>query len=427
VSAALVLHTLKTVRLGLDEDTARQLRSELETVEYVSFVDALDYDPQLRRWVNSSLPSTSLSALSRNLQLSPSNTCLQPRPPSPALSPEPSTPSALTTTLYFLARAKLLTVSGVEYQHGLMLRSAFEQESEKGTMDVEQFREFCGRYQGNPIVHFGEDIVKTLISEGKVTIAALDTLLAALKYSKPMLKGNIEQNTGPRPPPVLSRLLERLSFRLMQRYSSLPAAFRKFDRDQDGLISYTDFTESLRDLNLDFSPAEVREIFTQLGGPNALSYTHFASIKGDPVFPQFEESLKGRTAKDRKVTSSESPNRLYFGSGRRSPHSNLPSQANPDHCYGLKTPFSDDISEVMQNSFEREYLDRLRKRQEMYQRREKAQSRAPTNSERLRNAAIRKKLEGEKGKSKWKMPKFEQKEAFRREKETRERPQNSHL
>lgn len=415
MSAAVVLHAFKTVKLGLDEDTARQLGNEQETVEYVSFIDALDYDPQLRRWVHSSLPNTSLSTLSRNLHLSPSNTCLQPRPPTPVLSPAPIPPCALTTTLYFLARAKLLIASGVEYQHGVLLRSAFEQDCDQGTMDWEQFRAFCGKYQGNPIAQFGEDIGKTLISqEGVVTLAALDTLLTALKYSKPRLKGNTEQNTGPLPPPVLSKPLARLSFRLMQRYSSIPAAFRRFDRDQDGLISYADFTESLQDLNLDFTVSEISEIFNQLGGPTALSYHHFANIKGDPAFPQAGDSRKGRPHRERISSHSESPNRLYFGTGRRSPHGSLPSQVNPAHSYGLKTPFSDDISEVLQNSFEKEYLERLRKRQDLYKRREKAQSRAPTNSERLRNAAIRKKLEGEKAKREWKMPKFERKEGLRK-------------
>jgi len=94
-----VLETLKGLKLGLDEETMRRLMSETEGIEYGSFIDSLDYDPRLRRWVNPACASTSLSTLSRNLQLSPSNTCMQPTPPSPKSIPTSSAPSAAITTL----------------------------------------------------------------------------------------------------------------------------------------------------------------------------------------------------------------------------------------------------------------------------------------------------------------------------------------
>ena len=309
-----------------------------------------------------------------------------------------------------------------------MLKSAFDQESVTKEMDIEQFRVFCGRYAGNLIVKFAEDIGKTLINaDGKVTLAALEALSTALKYSKPVIKGNSEQNTGLLAPPTNSKPFERLAFRLTQRYSSLPVAFRRFDRDQDGVISYADFTESVQELNLDLTTPEIQDIFLQLGGQTTLAYHHFAKIKGDPMFPLLEKEPKVREIREQTGQSSESPSRLYFGPGRRSPHSSLPSHINPEHTYGLKTPFSEDISHLLSNSFEQEYLEKLRKRQELYMRREKTQSRAPTNSERLRNAAIRRKLDGNREKRQWKMPKFERKEEVRREQKALERSQNSHL
>ena len=282
-------------------------------------------------------------------------------------------------------------------------------------MDAPSFKAFCKRYLTNALSPHADQLLATLQTEhGSITLAGtqhtgLDDLLTGLKYSKPLTKSKLGTAASLLPSPPLSKPLQRLSFRLLQRYHSLPLAFRLFDKDQDGLISLPDFQTAVNDLNLGLNSLEIEGIFQELGGKTGLSFDDFVKLKGDPVFPQRERKVEVR-----KSQGSESPSRLYFGVGRHSPRT-LPSDLNPDHSYGLKNRYSDDISALLHNTFEREYLDKLKQRQDFYRKREQTQLRLSTNSERLRNEAIRRKLEGKSEKKEWKMSKFVRKRKERRE------------
>lgn len=96
--STVLLDALKGVKLGLDEETARRLMNATEEIDYERFIDALAYDSQLRRWTQPTY-STPLSTLSRNLQLSASNTCVQPPAPASPKTQEPLSPTAAVKTL----------------------------------------------------------------------------------------------------------------------------------------------------------------------------------------------------------------------------------------------------------------------------------------------------------------------------------------
>lgn len=72
---ALLLDKLKSVHITVDETTQRHVATML-AVDYPSFVDSLEFDSKLQRWKLPDL-ATPLIQLSRNTQISGSNTCLR--------------------------------------------------------------------------------------------------------------------------------------------------------------------------------------------------------------------------------------------------------------------------------------------------------------------------------------------------------------
>jgi hypothetical protein len=134
----------------------------------------------------------------------------------------------------------------------------------------------------------------------------------------------------------------------------------------------------LAGLNLLFTDFEIEGMFTALDshGKGHFNYEDFAKMKGDTRFSLNQRSGSmpqaatihedGRTA-----TASSVRSRFYFGP-KRFQKIVLPSDVNPSFSYGVASQPTDNIQDVLQHNFAKEYLTKLT------QINSKAESIAPT-------------------------------------------------
>lgn len=305
-------------------------------------------------------------------------------------------------------------------QHASLLRLQLQKHfAHTNQLAATEFKSICSRYRQNPINAFSDLIARTLSdTAGFISESAFDGLIAALKYTNVHGKSlhgmhhtekrHPESNAVVLKAPEGHKKLDALAFRLSQRYRNLPLAFVKFDRDHDGFVSKRDFTESVEELNIDLTSEDVDELFSLLDSSRqgSLTYDQFSRVKGDPHFPKLEQRTPHQPryasvslaqspspASRQSGPASVSPSRLYFGQ-RRQQKAELPSDKDPTHVYGHRTRFSEDIKELITNSYEREFLEKLRNRQQECLKRERKHLKLLTNAAVLRNEAIKERMEG---------------------------------
>jgi len=227
------------------------------------------------------------------------------------------------------------------------------------SLAVEKFREVCERYRQNKLCGYGELIGEELGKGGVVDRERLEELYLALKYTQVLgrtIHGVAHPDIEPSPLPQLTRALQSLAFRLSQRFHGLPSAFLKFDQDHDGFVSFSDFQQALADLGLAYSDSETQAMFKLLDSERTglLSLAAFSQLKGDPYFP----AIRGREryASQPLQTLPQPP----LAHKRRA---RLPSDRDPGFAYGAPTVFSEDMRDLLSNSYERAYLEKVKRRQ----------------------------------------------------------------
>lgn len=296
-------------------------------------------------------------------------------------------------------------------------------------LPVSAFEAICKKFRNNPLCAL--DLVPVLADDtGTITEESLDALITAFKYAKApdkFLRGEDyadrqhpeSQQQAMLPVPQMTKPMQELSFRIAQKYRNLPLAFSRFDRDGDGRIGERDFVESALELNLDVSESDILDLFALLDEDHQhfLSFSQFSRLKGDPRFPEVTRTQARYSQKDtqskspsrpsvRIPTSSVSPSRLYFGP-RRPTKAELPSDRDPEHAYGSRTLFTEDVKDLISNVYEREFLEKLRRREEQLSlRKEKRHGATLTNAVILRNEAIKSRLAVNKPRQEWKLPRF---------------------
>mmetsp|Transcript_822 Transcript_822/g.1801 ORF Transcript_822/g.1801 Transcript_822/m.1801 type:complete len:258 (+) Transcript_822:738-1511(+) len=211
------------------------------------------------------------------------------------------------------------------------------------------------------------------------------------------------------------RNIDRVYLRLMQKHHNLIQAFISVDGNYDGKVSIQEFSEALSSLNLLFTDYEIESMFASLDsqGKGYFNYEDFAKMKGDTKFSTTLRSGSSPPQGDptddlRTVTASSTRSRFYFGP-KRFQKMVLPSDANPSFSYGVASQPTDNIQDVLQHNFAKEYLTKLIASQG------KSVSVAPARSVKRstvasvkRAACIREKygLDREDTKALWKLSKF---------------------
>lgn len=229
------------------------------------------------------------------------------------------------------------------------------------SLPVEKFREVCERYKQNRLCGYGELIGVEIGKGGVVDQERLEELYLALKYTQ-VLGRTIHVTAHPdaRDPPALpqlTRAVQSLAFKLSQRFHGLPSAFLKFDQDHDGFVSFSDFQQALADLGLSYSDSEIQAMFKFLDNEHTglLSLSAFSQLKGDPYFP----AIRGRERyASQPVQSLPEPPLAHKRRAR------LPSDRDPGYAYGAPTIFSEDMRDLLSNSYEKAYLETVKRREE---------------------------------------------------------------
>ena len=301
------------------------------------------------------------------------------------------------------------------------------------SLSIAAFQGVCNKFRNNPLCTYADGLITVLAGEtGRITEEALDRLVIALKYTRIPAKSlhgirypdrrHPETQSSLLPVPALPRLVEELAYKVGQKYRSLQVAFMRFDRDGDGVVNETDFIKSVTELGLSIPDSELHSLFSLLDTDHSskLSFSQFTRLKGDPHFPVVErtprpakyvdreetQSMSPSQASGRRNTSSVTPSRLYFGA-RRTPRDILPSDRNPSHAYGSRTPYSDDVKDLISNTYEHQFLEKFHRHQlDLSLRKERRKGATLTHAVIVRNEAIRSRFEPKKPKKEWKLPKF---------------------
>jgi Ca2+-binding EF-hand superfamily protein len=229
------------------------------------------------------------------------------------------------------------------------------------SLSVEKFKGICERYRQNRLCGYGEQIAEDAGKEGAVAKEKLEELYVALKYTQVAGRSiHCAAHPVPHNPPLpkLSHILQSLASKLTQRYRGLPSAFLKFDQDHDGFISFSEFQQGLSDLGLAYSDSQSQEMFTLLDNDRTglLSLAAFSQLKGDPYFP----AIRGRE----RYASQPAQTLLEPLPVAHKVHVRLPSDHDPRFTYGAPTVFSEDIRDILSNSYEKAYLEAMKRKEE---------------------------------------------------------------
>lgn len=147
--------------------------------------------------------------------------------------------------------------------------------------------------------------------------------------------------------------IDMLYRRILERFKNLSKAFINFDTDCDGYLSYDEFYGGVSRVNNTFQENEVSDIFKALDitGKEYLTFEDFGYLE------TMKRSMSPpRKANSNKVSRSNTP---YNMRSQNTIYRKLPSEVNPDYAYGLNPKQPETIKEILNNTYQKQYLEKL--------------------------------------------------------------------
>jgi hypothetical protein len=272
--------------------------------------------------------------------------------------------------------------TGLDFRRLAALELAYESSPKDGGNSVksEIFLKAIHKFKPAIADEIWSEAVTTLKGEdGSIPHDNILKLLQAAKFARVVTSSNKrEEYSGPSHMQTLigysprdianpsRKHLEQVYQRLMQKHHNLIQAFISVDGNyvsatQDGKVSIHEFSEAMAGLNLLFTDYELEGMFKTLDsqGKGYFNYEDFAKIKGDARLnaanagPAKADVVEG----SRSASLCSTRSRMYFGPKRV--QAVLPSDANPSFSYGVATLPTDNMQDVLQHNFAKEYLSKL--------------------------------------------------------------------
>ena len=216
-----------------------------------------------------------------------------------------------------------------------------------------------------------DEIIESLKSpNGRITAEKIESLISAYRhtlsdrqvyhsslYSEKNAHSNVHDLLHAQGSLTLRRdihyKIDMLYRRILERFKNLSKAFINFDTDCDGYLSYDEFYRGVCRVNNAFQESEVSEIFKSLDitGKEYLTFEDFGYL----------ESMKRSMSPPRKANSNQvsRSNTPYGMKSQYTIYRKLPSEVNPDYAYGLNPKQPETIKEILNNTYQKQYLDKL--------------------------------------------------------------------
>lgn len=216
-----------------------------------------------------------------------------------------------------------------------------------------------------------DEIIESLkFPNGRITAENIESLISAYKhtlsdrqvyhsnfYSEKNAHSNVHDLLHAQGSLNLRRdihyKIDMLYRRILERFKNLSKAFINFDTDCDGYLTYDEFYGGVCRLNNSFQDNEVTEIFKSLDitGKEYLTFEDFGYLE------TMKRSMSPpRKANSNKVSRSTTP---YGMRSHNTIYRKLPSEVNPEYAYGLNPKQPETIKEILNNTYQKQYLDKL--------------------------------------------------------------------